>query len=326
MSICFTGSTPPVSKKIEESEESSSDGEPPEGFFEQKQDRPRQSVSAEAYGAYNKMKEYTAPVYPKTPEQRARILAACQKSFMFKALDDKMLDKVISAMQEKTVPAGQTVITQGAEVRDDEAGLYLLEKGKLKVLKSYPKEPKPKHVHTYTTPGDSFGELALLYNCPRAATIVSDTECVVWVLDRAAFNGLVKNACVKKRQHYESLLGQVSVLKSLNPDAKAKLCDVLKPTQMAVGSKIVSEGDEGDTFFIIESGGCEASTKAKGKVMSYKSGDFFGELALKSGSDGLRKATVTCSEAGTLASLDRASFTRLLGDLKDLDDHAQLYK
>ena len=49
-------------------------------------------------------------------------------------------------------------------------------------------------------------------------------------------------------------------------------------------------------------------------------GDFFGELALKEGSDGLRKATITCVEDGMLAIIDRASFTRLLGPLKTLDE------
>jgi cAMP-dependent protein kinase regulator len=33
-------------------------------------------------------------------------------------------------------------------------------------------------------PGEVFGELALLYNAPRAASIIADNECLLYELDR----------------------------------------------------------------------------------------------------------------------------------------------
>ena len=49
------------------------------------------------------------------------------------------------------------------------------------------------YLKTYV-PGEAFGELALLYNAPRAATIVAKTACVLWQLDRNTFNHIVKDA------------------------------------------------------------------------------------------------------------------------------------
>ena len=44
-------------------------------------------------------------------------------------------------------------------------------------------KPKPVMVKSYV-PGESFGELALLYNAPRAASIRAVSNCVLFALDR----------------------------------------------------------------------------------------------------------------------------------------------
>jgi len=43
-------------------------------------------------------------------------------------------------------------------------------------------------------PGEAFGELALLYNAPRAATIKAKTESILFSLDRECFNHIVKGS------------------------------------------------------------------------------------------------------------------------------------
>ena len=48
------------------------------------------------------------------------------------------------------------------------------------------------HSSRYTNPGDTFGELALLYNCPRAATVTCDGDCTLWALERNGFAILVR--------------------------------------------------------------------------------------------------------------------------------------
>lgn len=149
----------------------------------------------------------------------------------------------------------------------------------------------------------------------------------MWVLQRNAFNGLVKGAVQKQRMQYEAFLASVKLLDVLTTDERSKLSDCLLEQPMKVGDAIVKEGEVGDTFFIIAEGECEASTKEKGVVFSYKAHDFFGELALRSGSDGVRKATVSCTKDGKLATIDRASFRRLLGSLDSLmEERAKQYK
>ena len=55
-------------------------------------------------------------------------------------------------------------------------------------------------------PGEGFGELALLYNAPRAASIQAKTDVTLWSLDRDTFNNIVKEASIKQREKYDEFL------------------------------------------------------------------------------------------------------------------------
>jgi cAMP-dependent protein kinase regulator len=76
--------------------------------------------------------------------------------------------------------------------------MYVVEKGTLACTKHFKGNAAPTFLKEFH-PGEGFGELALLYNAPRAATITAKTECILWSLDRNTFNHIVKDAAAKKR-------------------------------------------------------------------------------------------------------------------------------
>lgn len=64
--------------------------------------------------------------------------------------------------------------------------------------------------------GECFGELSLLYNTPRAASIKAKTASILWALDRDTFNNIVKGSAIKKREKFETFLHTVDIIKSLD--------------------------------------------------------------------------------------------------------------
>lgn len=90
-------------------------------------------------------------------------------------------------------------------------------------------------------PGDTFGELALLYNTPRAATVTTRSDCVLFELDRECFNFLVKEAMIKKREKYEAFLSKIELLKSLEPYERMTIADALRPIRFQKGEYVVRE-------------------------------------------------------------------------------------
>jgi len=263
---------------------------------------PRSSVSAEAYGAWNVKKAFEPPNYPKTDEQKGRIKDVLGKSFLFSSCDPENFTVLLGAVQEVKCGEKERIIKKG----DDGDFMCIIESG---IFKCYvPIDGEEKCVKT-CEPGDVFGELALMYNCPRAASVEADSEGTCWKLDRETFNAIVRDAAQKKREKYEDFLKKVPILEKMDDYQRGQITDALKEEAYDDGKTIMTEGEAGATFYILLDGAASAAKKGSDSVMDYSPGSFFGELALLK--DQPRAATVTSKGCKVLA-LDRKSFNRLL--------------
>jgi len=280
----------------------------------------RQSVAAEK-------KEEKSPddiaKYEKSAEATERIRKAMDVSFVFDALNEKEKQRVVESLKEVTLGPGETVIKQGDKVMGEENGLFVVESGELTVYKkSSPDEEDPgEEKLKYDTPGATFGELALLYNAPRAATVVTNTDCTLWALERTAFNVLVQGSLQARRAETDTLLQKVEFLKSVASEDRTRLADAVKYLHYKEGDVVFSQGDPGESMYIVAAGKLSASIDGN-SVATYESASFFGELALLSGDP--RKATVTADEACDIIAIDRAAFKRLLGAAEGfMKEHAK---
>ncbi|KAF6021182.1 PRKAR2B [Bugula neritina] len=189
-------------------DESECESPPPE--YLSKQSSRRKSVSAERYDpeADDEVEGEGRTVNPKTDEQRLKLNEAVKNILIFKALDSEQLGHVIDAMFIKEITTGDVIITQG---EDDADYFYVIQSG------TYEAFVNETLVFTYDNTG-SFGELALMYNTPRAATIAAATDGLLWALDRNSFRKIVLKTAFLKRKMYEVFLESVPILRSLEGD------------------------------------------------------------------------------------------------------------
>ena len=160
------------------------------------------------------------------------------QAFMFSGLDSKETEIVVMAMEEVKFQPGDDVIIQG----DDGDYFYVVDSGNLDCTKQYKGKDKPTYLKTYE-PGESFGELALLYNAPRAASIKAKTEAVCFALDRACFNNIVKEAACKKRERYEAFLSSLELFAKIDPYYATKIADGLDFKEVKAGDTVINNND-----------------------------------------------------------------------------------
>ena len=176
-----------------------------------------------------------------------RIKTSIINSVIFQSIDTTEVTIVINAMEEKVFTPGQTVIQQG----ENGDCLFIVESGELDCYKKI--NEKDQLLKSYG-PGESFGELALLYNAPRAATVKSKTKSILWTLDRETFNYIVKDASMKKREKYEKFLKSIEILSTVDGYELTQISDALRTCQYKAGDYVIKEGEMGDVFYILEEG------------------------------------------------------------------------
>jgi len=237
---------------------------------------------------------------------------------MFDSLNPVETKSIIDAIVPTSRKAGDVIIKQG----DDGDNFYVVEKGQLTCTKKLKPDEDETFLKEYV-PGESFGELALLYNAPRAATIVAKTDDVqLWSLDRNTFNHIIKTAVQKKREKYDQFLDRVEILKCMEKQERTKLADAFKEEWFEKDDFIIREGDKnGDQFFMIIEGECVATKvlepgKPAQVVKQYQPGDYFGERALLL--DVPRAANILAMSQVCVVSLDRSAFKRLMGPLENI--------
>lgn len=286
----------------------------------------RTSVSAEAVDE-SAIKNYRCPFYSKPDSAKRRIADTLRSNEKMQLLGidrfgQMQLDEMVGAFQEKVIPKDHDVIRQG----DNGDCLYIIDEGSFDIFVARSNEdgrPGPSVKVATFGPGALFGELALMYQAPRAATVRCTTpNAAVWSLAREPFQMLLKRCGVQAVEQYSGWLTRVEIFGVLNKHEISKIADACESVLFDEGENIISQGEDGDAFYILEEGMCgvfigtpEEPSGEKQVLIYDRQGDYFGELALLNNEP--RKATVRAISDASCIKIDKENFLNLLGPIND---------
>merc|ERR1711923_21058 len=271
--------------------------------------RRRGAISAEPINEEDAA-SYVKKVVPKDYKTMASLSKAIAKNVLFSHLDENERSDIFDAMFPSSAMPGEIIIKQGNEGDN----FYIIDQGEVEIYVNGEKVPNIGE-------GGSFGELALIYGTPRAATVKASTDVKLWGIDRDSYRRILMGSTIRKRKMYEELLAKVSILENLDAWERLIVADALEAVSYEDGEAVVKQGEHGDDFFIIVSGSATVTQyRAEGGESEEKGqlgpSDYFGEIALML--DRPRAATVTAKGQLKCVKLDRARFERVLGPCADI--------
>jgi CRP-like cAMP-binding protein/serine/threonine protein phosphatase PrpC len=270
--------------------------------------------------------DWVMEVVPKTAEQLERIRTAVKANFLFQHLNEAQAKQVYDVMKRVAVKKGDVVIRQG----DQGDWFYVVDEGEYVVTLA--QNGKEVEILRYTTTGGAnpcFGELALMYSKPRAATVTAVQDGVLWAMDRRSFRSiLMKSSAVSLTRTLRS----VEVLKSLSVGQLQRLQDLLSEVTYKQEEYIISQGDSSENLYIIAEGRVRITRKEKPSdaeaklVMELGQGQYFGERALLTSEPRAANVIASGDRPVKLLFISKDAFEEVLGPLQEIIDQDRQYR
>jgi cAMP-dependent protein kinase regulator len=235
---------------------------------------------------------------------------------LFSKLAREPFASVVEALEVRAFPAGKAVVVEG----EPGASMFALVEGRAEVVRHLQGGERKKVGELEE--GAFFGELALISEGPRLASVVAMTPVVLLEFTRARLAEVVRRhagvdpvvQAFYRERMVENLLRSNPVFTPLKPEQKQAVAREFELKPVAAGEVVLEQGQEGDAFYLLLRGRCTPyHVQPDGKEKAYpelKEGDVFGEISLLLGKP--VSATVRADMASVVLRLDREAFERLI--------------
>ena len=138
-----------------------------------------------------------------------------------KNLETVQVKEITICMRPVNYSKDDLIIKEG----DIGKSVYVMEKGNLQVIKG------DKFLHRMGR-GKIFGELAILCNCTRTATIKAIEDCKLWAIDRECFQTIMMKTGLIKQKEYLKFLSTVSLFQGFPEETMSRVVDCLEEVEI----------------------------------------------------------------------------------------------
>jgi len=194
---------------------------------------------------------------PELAEKREKLIRVLKEHFLFSGTPQPFLESVVQHLTLLVAREGDVIVREG----DFGDTMFILESGELHVTNSN----SGADVVDVVLPHLVFGELAVLYDSRRAATVtVSSPTATLWSLSRATLQLLDKSAMAAKLDERTWQLSRILDLDKLDPAKLRRIAVVMKEETFEAGTVICRQGEvletgKNDKFYAIQSGSVQVS-------------------------------------------------------------------
>jgi cAMP-dependent protein kinase regulator len=252
------------------------------------------------------MSEYALPTTPhKGAGRHTMARFVLPKTPFFTVLTPELLRMAIERVRLIQLPAGEILFSQG----DPGDALYVVAWGEIAVL-------VPQEVARLSE-GDFFGEIALLADRPRTATVRSTVDSQVLAIDRPLLNDLIaaspdllKVLFRFLRERLIATLAETSPLFApFTPLERIGLAARFHILEIDNGLRVIEEGSKSAGLFVLLAG--EADVVSGDRVLTHlDSGHVFGEVSLISGKPST--ASIVMRSKSFVLFLPRSDFSEVI--------------
>ncbi len=205
---------------------------------------------------------------------------------LFGELEPGVLTRLLGAFEVRELKAGEYAVRQGDEGRE----AFALVRGVLNVVRE--DEVRGPVVLAVLGAGSVFGEMALVSDAPRAASVVAVEPTHLLVAQRKHLEALAQKDGTISRElgrfchgrMVSNLIRHSAILAAVEPKRRQDLVGRFTPETFKPGALLVRQGEEGESLFLIASGSVEVrSTDSEGDrvvLAQLGPGDVVGEISL----------------------------------------------
>jgi|TARA_B110001450_G_C17352267_1_gene372076 CRP-like cAMP-binding protein len=106
-------------------------------------------------------------------------------------LDNEVINKIVSKMETLLKTPEEELVKQNKKPTDEDCLFYLIAKGRCQVMVTDKfKERSEDKIVRVLQPGDHFGEISMIFNCQRSATVKAEDYCTCATLNKAAYQDI----------------------------------------------------------------------------------------------------------------------------------------
>jgi CRP-like cAMP-binding protein len=197
-------------------------------------------------------------------EDKIKIKNALENHFLFKNKDQKIISNIIDLLEIQKLPPNTTLFNKG----DKGNYFYIIKKGKLELIAEYGKK--------ILNQDETFGELALIENKERTATVKSIDYCILYLLNGKLFREIVSQINEGELLERLNFLKAISIFSILDNVHLNSIALGMIKCEFEKGQMILYEVDIGQSIYIINYGSVK-SLKEKKKLDFYTKRFFFGK-------------------------------------------------